>query len=150
MSGPEWGEIEIGPSTAAAGRILGANEVLDEAIAILIEIVPAGATRPRVGVKVGGWTAAYYPAIDTIRVRVDTWKKMFLAQKRLIMVHEYIHARMEGAGIGHRAEFAFVHALDALSFIIYRRIWGDDAPMREFTAALERVADRLPTSRRFA
>ena len=42
--------------------------------------------------KQGGYTACYYTNAHAIALRENSWRRMGLAQRRLVMVHEWIHS----------------------------------------------------------
>jgi hypothetical protein len=90
---------------------------------------------PRIQSKQGGSSAAYYPWEHTIRVRTGTWKKLPLAGKRLLMIHELWHS------IGHNHSGLYLHSFDILSLVVYERIYGRDAELEKLYEAVKAVAD---------
>jgi hypothetical protein len=116
--------------------------IVAEVEAILRQIVArAGADGepPLVVTKQGGYTACYYWDAHAIAVRENSWRRMDLAQRRLTVVHEWIHAR----GRGHSAADGFEGPRDLLSLVVYRRIWGEDEALRALFARLEAGAAEL-------
>jgi len=82
-------------------------------------------------------TGAYVKNKHTIYIRQDSWNKMCLAEKRLIVIHEAIHAK----GIPHMPGFRT--SADALSRVVYDRIWGQDMEMVKFEAMLNQTIDKI-------
>jgi hypothetical protein len=117
--------------------------IVREAEAILREAAGDGAELPLVVTKQGGYTACYYWDAHAIAVRENSWRLMGLAQKRLTIVHEWIHA----CGLEHSAACGFEGPRDLLSLVLYRRIWGEDGPLRELFARLEEAAGAIYETR---
>ena len=128
-------------SRPEARRILFARpmdaRVRREARAMLHEI--GGKDLPLVGTKRGGYTAVYYYDAHAILLRVNSWNLMSIAQKRLTVAHEWIHAR----GVEHHTDGMFHSSMDLLSLELYKRVWGDDAALRELFKRLRATAKSL-------
>lgn len=90
---------------------------------------------PRIASKLGGSSAAYYPSEHTIRVRTGTWKKLPLAGKRLLMIHELWHSA------GHHHSGLYLHSFDILSLVVYERIYGRDAELEQMYREVQAVAN---------
>jgi len=90
---------------------------------------------PQIKSKLGGSSAAYYPHEHTIRVRTGTWKKLPLAGKRLLMIHELWHSA------GHHHSGLYLHSFDILSLVVYERIYGRDAELEKLYEEVKTVAD---------
>lgn len=113
------------------------RRVQAEARAMLRKI--GGADLPIVGTKRGGYTAVYYRDAHAILLRVNSWNLMTPAQKRLTVAHEWIHAR----GVAHHTDGMFHSSMDLLSLELYRRVWGNDRPLRELFRRLRAAAKAL-------
>ena len=114
-----------------------------EAQQISLEIWQHLATRkriPRISSKLGGSSAAYYPGEHTIRVRTGTWKKLTLAGRRLLMIHELWHA----AGQPHSG--LYLHSFDVLSLVVYERIYGRDAELERMYQEVQVVVNKTQRS----
>ncbi len=90
---------------------------------------------PAIKSKLGGSSAAYYPGEQTIRVRTGTWKKLTLAGKRLLMIHELWHSA------GHHHSGLYLHSFDILSLVVYERIYGRDAELEKMYREVQAVAN---------
>ena len=95
---------------------------------------------PRIASKLGGSSAAYYPGEHTIRVRTGTWKKLTLAGRRLLMIHELWHA----AGNPHAG--LYLHSFDVLSLVVYERIYGRDAELERMYQEVQTVVNKTMRS----
>lgn len=95
---------------------------------------------PRIASKLGGSSAAYYPGEHTIRVRTGTWKKLTLAGRRLLMIHELWHA----AGNPHSG--LYLHSFDVLSLVVYERIYGQDAELERMYQEVQTVVNKVVRS----
>ena len=95
---------------------------------------------PRISSKLGGSSAAYYPGAHTIRVRTGTWKKLTLAGRRLLMIHELWHA----AGNPHSG--LYLHSFDVLSLVVYERIYGRDAELERMYQEVRTVVNKTMKS----
>lgn len=95
---------------------------------------------PRISSKLGGSSAAYYPGEHTIRVRTGTWKKLTLAGRRLLMIHELWHA----AGNPHSG--LYLHSFDVLSLVVYERIYGRDAELERMYQEVQVVVNKTMRS----
>ncbi len=95
---------------------------------------------PRISSKLGGSSAAYYPGEHTIRVRTGTWKKLTLAGRRLLMIHELWHA----AGNPHAG--LYLHSFDILSLVVYERIYGRDAELERMYQEVQVVVNKTMKS----
>lgn len=113
------------------------GRVIREARAILRRI--GGRDLPRVGTKRGGFTAVYYRDGHAIFLRINSWNRMNIAQKRLTIAHEWIHA----CGVEHHTDGMFHSSMDLLSLELYRRVWGNDGPLRELFRRLRKTARAL-------
>ena len=90
---------------------------------------------PAIKSKLGGSSAAYYPHEQTIRVRTGTWKKLPLAGKRLLMIHELWHSA------GHHHSGLYLHSFDILSLVVYERIYGRDAELEQLYRDVQAVVN---------
>jgi len=95
---------------------------------------------PCIASKLGGSSAAYYPGEHTIRVRTGTWKKLTLAGRRLLMIHELWHA----AGNLHSG--LYLHSFDVLSLVVYERIYGRDAELERMYQEVQSVVSKTMKS----
>ena len=112
--------------------------VEQEAIGIAHEIwqhLNSKKPMPRIASKLGGSSAAYYPHEHTIRVRTGTWKKLPLAGKRLLMIHELWHSA------GHHHSGLSLHSFDILSLVVYERIYGRDVALEQLYRDVQAVAN---------
>lgn len=114
--------------------------IVREAEGILREAAGPREGLPLVATKQGGYTACYYWDAHVIALRENSWRRMGLAQKRLTVVHEWIHA----CGVEHSVMYGFEGPRDLLSLVLYRRIWGEDEALRELFDGLEKSADAIP------
>lgn len=101
--------------------------VIQEATEIFNELLLPASPRPKLGVKYGGYTAAFYLP-NIIKFRIDSWLKMLNAQKRLACIHEYLHF----LGVKHTIDISFLGASDLISVKIYKMVWGEDLYWKEF------------------
>lgn len=106
-----------------------------ELLTELWPIIGNGRIRPKVVLKHRRATAGYFRDTHTIEIREDSWKKMHLAEQRLVVIHEVLHA----AGLGHRPGFRT--SIDTAAHLLYERIYGRDAVWAEFVITL---ADVIP------
>jgi len=88
---------------------------------------------PLIQTKLGGSTACYYLLTEDniphiIKVRFDSWNKMDLYQKRITVIHEFIHS----LGIDHNNNMSFLSVYDQLSDFIYLKVYGEDQLLRDF------------------
>ena len=114
------------------------HAVEHEAVQIADEIwkhLKSRKSMPRIQSKLGGSSAAYYPGEHMIRVRTGTWRKLSLAGKRLLAIHELWHAS------GHEHSGLYLHSFDILSLVIYERIYGRDAELEKMYQEVKAVAD---------
>lgn len=72
-----------------------------------------------------------------ISIREDSWNKMHLAEKRLIVIHEAIHQ----CKVPHMPGFRT--STDMLSLAVYRQIWGEDSILKEFFQGLNAQAAKI-------
>lgn len=124
-------------------------EVIEEAKEILTEIVIKwfGFVDTRMGIhnipsfriKLGGWTATYSYELDEISLNYYSWRKMLLAQKRLVLIHEYLHK----LGLKHSGLISYLGGNDLLSLKAYKRTFGKDDAWTEFEAKIDSVLDKL-------
>jgi len=78
---------------------------------------------PKVETKRGGYTAVYYPRSHVIRFRENSWDRLNLANRRLLVIHECYHAT------GHKHSVKngiYLSSFDLLSITFYKHIYGDD------------------------
>ncbi|MHA1685215.1 MAG: hypothetical protein ACTSYD_02280 [Candidatus Heimdallarchaeaceae archaeon] len=75
-------------------------------------------------------TARYLKEANRIEIREDSWAKMPAAEKKLVLLHECLHA----CGMLHQAGFRT--AVDTLSNLLYFKIWGKDKDWVEFEKEL--------------
>ena len=93
--------------------------------------------KPRVMLRRQWSTAAYWRKENLITIREDSWRKQPLAEKRLTVIHEALHA----CRIPHQAGFRT--NLDILSPIVYKEIWGEDEVWKELIKQLEDIVKRI-------
>lgn len=91
---------------------------------------------PEIESKQGGGSGAYYSLGHVIRMRTNVWAKMPLVGKRLLMIHELMHA----AGMNHGIKYMYCHAFDLLSLSLYREIYGEDDLLRIEIEQLRTIA----------
>lgn len=101
---------------------------------------------PTIGTKQGGYSAVcYYGEGDRssknciIKVRENVWAKMLRAQKRLLLIHELVHA----IGYDHSGLESFCASSDLLSVQIYDRIYGMDSYMAELKSKIDDMIDKM-------
>jgi len=75
-------------------------------------------------------TGQYWESQHKITLREDSWNIMHPAEKRLVTIHEGLHA----CNIGHQKGFR--SALDPATDLIYRRIYGEDDILQDFNRIL--------------
>jgi hypothetical protein len=114
------------------------KEIIEEAEGILEEIYPGSGIQ--IGTKKGGWTAVYSPRSRRILLRENSWRRMDLFSKRLLLLHETLHDR----GLRHGIRNLYLGHLDLLSLALYRRIYGEDEPYQEVMGRIEEVLSSLP------
>jgi len=114
------------------------SEIIEEAEGILEEIYPGSGIR--IGTKKGGWTAVYSPTSRRIILRENSWRRMDLFSKRLLLIHETLHDR----GVRHGIQNLYLGHLDLLSLTLYRRIYGEDEPYQKAMERIEGVLSSLP------
>ena len=90
---------------------------------------------PRIQSKQGGSSAAYYPHEHMIRVRNGSWRKLNLAGKRLLMIHELWHSS------GHEHSGLYLHSFDIVSLVVYERIYGKDQELEKMYEQVKAVVD---------
>lgn len=78
---------------------------------------------PDIDSKQGGRCGCYYPNEHCIRVRTNMWNKMVLAQKRLLLCHELVHALGQHT---HSVYAFYLYYSDMLSIEMYKNVWGED------------------------
>ena len=76
---------------------------------------------PDIYSKEGGSVGCYYSDRGAVYFRWNSWNKMPLAHKRLLVIHELYHA------LGNDHNGMFCHSMDFLSLEIYKLIYGEDA-----------------------
>jgi hypothetical protein len=91
---------------------------------------------PVIESKQGGGSGAYYSWEHTIRLRTNVWKKMPLVGKRMLMIHELLHA----AGIIHNIKYMYCHAFDMLTLSLYYEIYGQDDLLSTELNRMEAIA----------
>ncbi len=122
------------------------NAVISEVKTIMKEVVskwlPKLESRqyPTIQTKLGGSTACYYLLTEdniphVIKMRYDSWNKMCLYQKRITVIHEFIHS----LGVSHNNNMSFLSAYDQLSDIIYLKVYGEDQYLREFRTKMNEI-----------
>ena len=88
-------------------------------------------------------TALYWPDKEglpyrhTISLREDSWKKMSEAEKKLVTIHESMHA----CGIPHQPGLRT--SLSEVPHIIYRNIYGEDKDWKEFEATMHETIRKI-------
>ena len=92
---------------------------------------------PDIAWKKGGYRATYRSWDNTIELRADSWRKMDLVTKRLIMCHEVLHA----LGLNHNEIFGAT--LDILPLELYGMIWGEDEQYWKLQVKLETTIKEL-------
>lgn len=125
------------------------NEVIKEATEFLKEIIIKwfGFVDKRMGIhnipdfkiKLGGYTGWYSKELDTIGLNYYSWKKMMLAQKRLLLIHEYIHK----LGLNHSGLNSYLGSYDLLSIKVYKKIFGKDNAWEEFESKIELIMNKF-------
>ena len=131
------------------------QEVIEEAKKILTDIIVRwfGFVDTRMGIhnmpsfriKLGGWTGWYSKELDLVALNYYSWRKMLLAQKRLLLIHEYLHK----LGIKHSASKSFLGGNDLLSLKAYERIFGRDKAWIEFEVEIDSILDDLGLKQNF-
>lgn len=81
---------------------------------------------PKIITKQGGHSA-YYCAYDGkkthfIAIRINVWNNLTLAQKRLLIIHEFIHS----LGQKHSSMKSYLSCNDMLSILVYEKVYGND------------------------
>jgi hypothetical protein len=120
--------------------------VIEEAQGILTDIlvkwfgiVDNDRPFPTFRLKYGGYTATYCSELDEIALNYYSYRKMCLAQKRLLLIHEYFHK----LGLKHSGLKSFLSANDLLSIKAYERIFGKDDAWKEFETEIDNILNNL-------
>lgn len=93
---------------------------------------------PDIDSKQGGASGCYYHNIHTVYVRSNVWKKLTLAQKRLLMIHELYHSLNQQHKPG-----IYLSSADYLSRRLYMRIWGNDEHLQDFDTEIENELEKV-------
>lgn len=109
------------------------EKVLDEVWVYL----DCGREKPRIRFRRQHPTARYESGTNTISIREDSFRKMPDAEKKLVILHEALHA----CGVGHKPGFRT--SMDSLSNFLYPRIWGVDDDWVEFERMLLSEVERI-------
>lgn len=113
------------------------QEIINEANSIIQEFVKD--KTPEFHIKLGGWTATANKRLNLISLNYYVWRKLLLAQKRMLLIHEYIHL----LGFNHSGVKSYVHALDILTLKAYLKIYGKDDAWNEFEILIQKVLNKL-------
>lgn len=106
-----------------------AEKILDD----VWKYLRCGKPKPEVVLQRQHPTARYCP--NKIEIRQDSFTKMPKAERKLVLLHEGIHA----CGVPHQPGFRT--AIDTLSNVLYENIWGKDEDYMNFKRLLsEKVA----------
>jgi len=81
----------------------------------------------------------YWRKHHKISIREDSWRNMPLAEQRLLICHEALHA----AGIRHGAGMRTSNGI--LPMLVYDAVWGKDEPLHEYVS---RAAKKLDLAKR--
>jgi hypothetical protein len=78
---------------------------------------------PTVKWKKGGYSATYTPSTHTITLRENVWTNMSLGGKRMLLIHECLHA----GGFDHSTKKWFSNGTaDFATIIVYEELYGKD------------------------
>jgi hypothetical protein len=94
---------------------------------------------PATKFKFGGNTATYYWNTHSIEFRWDVWKNLTLGGKRMLVIHECIHA----CGSHHSGKRHYTNTLDLATIVAYKKIWGEDEEFRTMMANIEEFVESL-------
>lgn len=106
--------------------------------------------KPKIIMRRQHSTALYWPdkpGLDfrhTISLREDSWRIMSPAEKKLVVIHESLHA----CGVPHQQGFRT--ALDEVAHVLYQRIYGDDKDWKDFSLALEDKLKKIRKEKEFS
>ena len=76
---------------------------------------------PEIESKEGGASGCYYEDRHKVYFRWNVWHKLNITGKRLLAIHELIHA----TGWDHKSLYGYMHGSDILSLEIYKIIYGE-------------------------
>ena len=140
---PTWREIIPLVSTlpSVAEESLPQAEAAPSAILQIVwKHLKCRKSRPPISLRRQHSTALYWPEEHKITIREDSWAKMHPAERRLVIVHEALHA----CGAGH--EPGYRTAVDTMATLMYKNIWGEDEYWRDFIRELEKRMQRFLAS----
>lgn len=112
-------------------------KLLVEAGNIAKEISPNN--KIRIETKQGGYVAVAYEKEHKIVIRVNSWNKMTLFQKRVIMIHEMIHL----LGLSHSDMGAGIAYRDGVAIDLYKRIYGEDEEYHKHIFTVSKKAELI-------
>lgn len=92
---------------------------------------------PTFFVKRGGSSGGYYIYYEEkthlIGLRYNVWTNLSIAQKRLLVIHEFIHS----LGLNHSGLKSYLSAFDLMSKEVYLQIYGEDEELMKFRESLQ-------------
>ena len=94
---------------------------------------------PEVFAKLGGYTGAYYRNEHKIGIHYYVWKRLSLASKRLLMIHENLHA----LGKHHSGVKNYSNVLDLVSMRMYLKIYGEDQEWKKMINDIDLEIDKI-------
>jgi len=111
------------------------KEILDK----VWEYLNCKQKKPKIIIHRQHHTARYCPSTHIIELRDDSWNKMSNAEKKMVIIHEAVHACKIPHQPGYRSSF------DTLSGKVYKEMWGEDEDYKEY---IQKIDDKLKKIRK--